>query len=140
MSNFQISNSIEKISFKPSSQTKKLFVTMRENNKINSKDLQTFLNSICKDLNITPPKVLLQGKQPIYRDGIVAGRYYPYKKIIIYKKSPTTGRNIKNKSVLSHLLHELMHHLDYKVLKLDGALHCLGFYKRIDNLKKTLLK
>ncbi len=37
------------------------------------------------------------------------------------------------------LLHELCHHLDYELLKLDDSFHTEGFFKRESSLFKQLV-
>jgi hypothetical protein len=40
---------------------------------------------------------------------------------------------------LRTLLHELNHHLDYEVLKLEDSFHTEGFFKRESSLFKQLV-
>lgn len=62
------------------------------------------------------------------------GRNY----ITIYNLTATTQKTVSIKTFYDTLLHEFMHHYDYKVLKLENSLHTSGFYQRISDLKNKL--
>lgn len=58
--------------------------------------------------------------------------------ITIYNLTATTQKTVSIKTFYDTLLHEFMHHYDYKVLKLENSLHTSGFYQRISDLKNKL--
>ncbi len=76
------------------------------------------------------------------RDGkIVMKRYGSYKiaeKIItIHHRTASRGQVLAAKSYLDTLLHEWLHHYDFKKLKLN-SIHSRGFYLRLNDLKSKL--
>lgn len=58
--------------------------------------------------------------------------------ITIYNLTATTQKTVSIKVFYDTLLHEFMHHYDFKVLKLENSLHTSGFYQRISDLKNKL--
>lgn len=76
------------------------------------------------------------------RDGkIVMKRYGSYKiaeKIItIHHRTASRGQVLAAKSYIDTLLHEWLHHYDFKKLKLN-SIHSRGFYLRLNDLKAKL--
>lgn len=56
-------------------------------------------------------------------------------RIEIWNLTAKMQKEVSIKTFWDTLLHEFMHHYDYKVLKMGRSLHCVGFYKRITDLK-----
>jgi hypothetical protein len=48
-------------------------------------------------------------------------------------------RTVAFRTFLRTLLHELCHHLDYELLKLEDSFHTEGFFKRESSLFKQLV-
>ena len=48
-------------------------------------------------------------------------------------------RVVAFRTFLRTLLHELCHHLDYELLKLEDSFHTEGFFKRESSLFKQLV-
>ena len=48
-------------------------------------------------------------------------------------------RVVAFRTFLRTLLHEVCHHLDYELLKLEDSFHTEGFFKRESSLFKQLL-
>ncbi|MBU4421837.1 hypothetical protein KKB41_02670, partial [Patescibacteria group bacterium] len=74
---------------------------------------------------------------------IVSKQYGYYKPnanyIFIYNRTAVQGKNLAPKTFLDTLLHEWLHHYDFKKLKLN-SIHTKGFYERLNHLKKMLLE
>ena len=72
-------------------------------------------------------------------NGKVLGDYMPnYNRIRVWNRTAKTHKVVSIKVFADTLLHEFVHHYDYKYLKLGGSLHTKGFYLRISDLKKKL--
>lgn len=105
------------------------------------KHSQELMDYLCDKFGISPVKVFVSSnKRPVKRRGEIHG-YYMVKehKIIIYNTTPKTRQPIAIKTFFDTLIHEFIHHYDYQVLKLEYSVHTLGFYKRVDDLKKKLI-
>lgn len=72
---------------------------------------------------------------------IVMKRYGVYKvsskAITIHHRTAARGQILAAKSYLDTLLHEWLHHYDFKKLKLN-SIHSRGFYMRLNDLKSKL--
>jgi hypothetical protein len=72
---------------------------------------------------------------------IVMKRYGVYKvstkTITIHHRTAARGQVLAAKSYLDTLLHEWLHHYDFKKLKLN-SIHSRGFYLRLNDLKAKL--
>jgi hypothetical protein len=72
---------------------------------------------------------------------IVMKRYGVYrvntKAISIHNRTAARGQILAPKSFLDTLLHEWLHHYDFKKLKLN-SIHSRGFYLRLNDLKSKL--
>lgn len=86
-----------------------------------------------------PSLLVTDNPRPIKGRGQIGGWYVVNdEKIIIYNTTAKTHKPISIKMFYETLLHEFMHHYDYKVLKLNDSLHTAGFYNRISDLKNKL--
>ncbi len=73
---------------------------------------------------------------------IVSKQYGYYKPdanyIYIFNRTAARGQILAPKTFLDTLLHEWLHHYDYKKLGLARSIHSAGFYKRLRYLKEML--
>ncbi len=68
------------------------------------------------------------------------GYYRPKSKYIyITNRTAVRGQMLASKTFLNTLLHEWMHHYDFCALGLN-SIHSAGFYKRLGELQKVLLR
>ncbi|MBI4329145.1 MAG: SprT-like domain-containing protein [Chloroflexi bacterium] len=68
------------------------------------------------------------------------GTYSPRTHTIrIYNKTAQRELTVAPRTLLETLVHELIHHWDFRVLKLRRSLHTSGFYHRLGHLKRALL-
>lgn len=66
------------------------------------------------------------------------GSYQPNNKIIsIHNRTAVRGQVLAPKSYVDTLLHEWLHHYDFKKLKIN-SIHSQGFYLRLNDLKNKL--
>jgi len=113
---------------------------------ITQKDLQNIANNICDDFDIMRIPVDFSGIQPskIYNNRIsrkVLGRYSKicgFEKIRVFRFSPKQKKQIAPKTTIEVLLHELIHYFDMELFHLGDTIHCLGFHKRISQLRDMI--
>lgn len=101
---------------------------------------------LCRLAGSTTPRVIVKDTPRPHR--VREGRL-SYQKLATYSVRTRTIRihnlTARRKQVvaprtfLETLLHELMHHWDFELLKLRRSLHTSGFYHRLGNLKRALL-
>jgi len=66
------------------------------------------------------------------------GYYRPKENYIyIHNRTAVQGKILASKTFLDTLLHEWLHHYDYKKLGLN-SIHSAGFYSRLNHLKEML--
>lgn len=101
---------------------------------------QSLLDYLCGKFNI--PRCFLEVRdipRPSRGRGQLHGVYrVNTHHIVVYNITAKTKRPIAIKTFTDTLLHEFMHHYDYKVLKLVDSKHTSGFYKRIGDLRQKL--
>lgn len=59
--------------------------------------------------------------------------------ITVWMRTAKLRQVVAFRTFLRTIVHEFMHHLDYKVLKLEDSLHTEGFYRRESALTRLLL-
>ena len=101
---------------------------------------QKCLDYLCDKFKIEKVKLTVLNKpQRKKANGKTLGFYTVGRNYItIYNLTATTQKTVSIKTFYDTLLHEFMHHYDYKVLKLENSLHTSGFYQRISDLKNKL--
>lgn len=145
MDNYTKSNSIEIIpNCKLKKSTKKHYQQSREKDNITTPTLQKIADNICADLNISNVKINFSGRRPHSRNSKritreVQGLYSPFPQTVkIYKLTAARKQKVSTKSAIDALLHELTHHIDYEIVKLNKSIHSKGFYKRLSFLQNQL--
>jgi len=131
---------------KVGSSSKKLFETFRNERTITQPMLQMVADDLCSDFGIANVPVSFAGKQPKSGGGKTLGllrrkislgsKFYS---ITIFQYTATQMKQLSPKTALDTLLHELAHYFDFEVLKFDRSPLTAGFFKRINNLKNTLM-
>ncbi len=106
---------------------------------------QRLLDEISRSLSIPSPQLCVNDKRQNHslKNGkLMRKTYGMYKegKIIINNKTAIREAIVAPKTFLDTLVHEFMHHYDYEVLKLPSSLHTAGFYYRIGDVMKKLIK
>jgi hypothetical protein len=145
MDNYEKSNSIEALPNVKFSSTKTLFSYMREKGVVTQDDLQRVADAICNDLKVSKVNIIFGGVQNNTRvngklKSKTLGTYNTGStNIRIFQFTAVKKQAVATKTTFDTLLHELMHHFDYKILNLQQSIHSGGFYKRIGNLKTALL-
>ncbi|MFA5020819.1 MAG: hypothetical protein WC517_02030 [Patescibacteria group bacterium] len=145
-SNYDYSNSVTKVKM-PVSQAASdlakglLNVLEYEERKNLSEQL---LDELCDLAGVDIVEFNLVDSNQIHRQRagrIVMKRYGVYqvnsKTITIHHRTAGRGQIFAAKSYLDTLLHEWLHHYDFKKLKLN-SIHSRGFYLRLNDLKAKL--
>lgn len=109
---------------------------------------QKVLDYLCDKFKIERVKLIVYNAPQLHHNNSngslrdkTLGRYFVGRnKIEIWNLTAKTKKDVSSKTFWDTLLHEFMHHYDYKVLKMGKSLHCVGFYKRISDLKEKMNK
>jgi hypothetical protein len=104
---------------------------------------QRIADGICGALRVAPVRVRVQLQRPPARGGELHGLYQPGNGrgrdvITVWMLTAKRGDVVRFRTFLRTLLHELCHHLDYTLLRLDDSLHTQGFYQREASLFHAL--
>lgn len=139
MTNYELSN--DNVSVKYNKFNKSYY-----SNLLNAKNIKErlyysneLLKYLCNKYNInTPTLKIIDNNQPHNNRGHKCGDYNVNRCIIrIWNKTSKLGKEVSIKQFINTLLHEFMHHYDYKVLHID-SIHSKGFYMRISDLENKL--
>jgi hypothetical protein len=94
----------------------------------------------------TPPVVVnVLERRPANSDYELQGLYEPDEvsggtaRITVWMRTAKKENVVKFRTFLRTLLHEVCHHLDYELYKLDETFHTEGFYARESALMRDLL-
>jgi hypothetical protein len=92
-------------------------------------------------LGATPAAVKVLSKRPSNDWGELHGLYDPETALItVWMRTALRKQVVAFKTFLRTLLHELCHHLDYALFRLEDSFHTEGFYKRESSIYKQLLQ
>jgi len=101
-------------------------------------------NSIIKDLNVSTVKLKVLAVRPSNDWGELHGLYEPEEDgkracISVWMRTAKHKKVVAFRTFLRTLLHELCHHFDYELLKLEDSFHTEGFFKRESSLFKQIV-
>ena len=99
----------------------------------------TLASGIVSQLEAPPLRVAVLAVRPSSDWGELHGLYLPEDEgkqavIKLWMRTAKNQRVVAFKSFLRTLLHELCHHLDYELFRLEETFHTEGFYKRESSL------
>jgi hypothetical protein len=100
------------------------------------------LRRICARLGVAAPGVTVLAERPAGHWGELHGLYNPGDaggRITVWMRTARRGQIVAFRTFLRTLLHELCHHLDYALLRLEYSFHTAGFYKRESSLYRQLM-
>jgi hypothetical protein len=100
---------------------------------------QGICTAITRDLGVDAVKVKVLARRPANESYELHGFYMPAYRdkdhsITVYMRTAARKQVVAFKTFLRTLLHEICHHLDYELLKLEESYHTEGFYKRESSL------
>ena len=107
------------------------------------KGAQALVDALTRVLNVEPVAVKVLEKRPSNARGELHGLYErggnkARPVITLWMRTAKRIQVVAFKTFLRTLLHEVMHHLDYTLLKLADSFHTEGFYKRESSFLKQL--
>ncbi len=145
---FKRSSRIHRVRLRPTAEERELTEKLIKSGGAGPREAygQKLLNEMCARLRIPPVRLHVQDKnQPHKKQGgrlayKEYGAYYLDDQVIrIANLTAVRGQVVAGKTFFDTLVHEFMHHLDRKLLRIPSTPHSPGFYNRIDDLKRKLL-
>ncbi len=106
---------------------------------------QTLTNQLTLQLEIPPIKVKVLTSRPHNNYGELHGLYEPVSRktkvaeISVWMLTAKRKQVVAFKTYMRTLFHEVCHHLDYELYKLEDSFHTEGFFKRESSLYKQLV-
>jgi hypothetical protein len=104
---------------------------------------QGLLDAICQQLEVPEVKVVVRARRPGDDESELHGLYEREEDevavITVWMRTSAKREVVKFRTFLRTLLHELVHHLDYDLYKLEDSLHTEGFFKRESALLRALV-
>jgi hypothetical protein len=109
-----------------------------------AKAASTFALAFCEQLGVPPALITIRLVRPELHGGelhvlYTFGTKGTPPRIEVWMKTAAHRRVVKFRTFLRTLVHELMHHLDVKLFKLDDSFHTAGFYARESSVMRHLL-
>lgn len=107
---------------------------------------QALADRICRSMAVHPVRIEVRGVRPHNTRGELQGIFYPRGPgsvastplIILWMRTAQRHDVVKPRTFLRTLMHELVHHLDYALLRLDESFHTGGFFRRESYLVRVL--
>jgi hypothetical protein len=114
-----------------------------ENRTETEQSSQKLVSCLTSALKVSSVRVKVLAKRPSRTWGELHGLYEDSNDnsvpvITVWMRTAQRRQVVAFKTFLRTLLHELGHHLDYKLLRLGDSLHTEGFYKRESSLLHQL--
>jgi len=106
---------------------------------------QRLVDEMNAQLATPPVTVKVLERRPANSDYELQGLYEPDEvaggtaRITVWMRTAKKENVVKFRTFLRTLLHEVCHHLDYELYKLDETFHTEGFYARESALMRELL-
>ena len=106
---------------------------------------QRLVDEMNAQLATPPVTVKVLERRPANSDYELQGLYEPDEvaggtaRITVWMRTAKKENVVKFRTFLRALLHEVCHHLDYELYKLDETFHTEGFYARESALMRELL-
>ena len=101
-------------------------------------------NAILAHLGIPPVRIKVLAVRPSKSWGELHGLYEPPEGralaiVTLWMRTSHHKKVVAFRTFLRTLLHELCHHIDYELLRLEDSFHTEGFFKRESSLFKQLV-
>ena len=141
---YERSNLIERLDYAPSPETLELarqVLTVAPH--CRGQASQVLLDRMAAELKVCPVKLHFKDQPQKHRrrNGRLTYKEYAHYEadgITIYNKTAVRQQYLASKSYLDTLVHEFLHHLDYRLLGLQYTFHTQGFYRRLADLMAKL--
>jgi hypothetical protein len=101
-------------------------------------------DAITAAFDVPPVRIKVLSRRPSTADSELHGLYEPADgrtppAIRVWMRTSQHKRVVAFRTFVRTLLHEVCHHLDYELLKLEDSFHTEGFFKRESSLFKQLM-
>ncbi len=105
---------------------------------------QALIDALCAGYRVPPIRLRVLAQRPSDDYGELHGLYEPEEgrtpaRITVWMRTAAKRQVVAFKTFLRTVVHEVGHHLDYELLKLEETFHTDGFYKRESSLANALL-
>lgn len=105
---------------------------------------QSLVDALAAGYKVPPIRVTVLAKRPSNDYGELHGLYEPEEgrtpaRITVWMRTAAKKQVVAFKTFLRTLVHEVGHHLDYELFRLEETFHTEGFYKRESQLANALL-
>ena len=109
-----------------------------------AKAASAFALAFCQQLGVPAVRITVRLVRPEIRGGELHGLYTfsgegKAPAIEVWMKTAAQRRIVKFRTFLRTLVHEMMHHLDVALFRLDDSFHTQGFYARESSVMRQLL-
>ena len=146
---FMRSNKLPALEYQPAAEERELTGKLIASTSAHEREVlgQQLLDNICRALKISRTRLRVSDERQPHklRGGKLAyklyGVYYCENAVIeIANLTSIRKQVVAGKTFLDTLIHELMHHIDRKFLRIPSTPHSPGFYARIEDLKAKLMR
>ncbi len=146
---FMRSNKLPALEYRPAAQERELTGKLIVSTSADEREAlgQKLLDNICRSLKIPRARLrVFEKRQPHKLHGgklayKLYGVYHCDSALIeIANLTSIRKQVVAGKTFLDTLIHELMHHIDRKFLRIPSTPHSPGFYARIEDLKTKLMR
>ena len=101
-------------------------------------------DALVRGYGVPPIRVKVLARRPSSDYGELHGLYEPEEgrapaTITVWMRTAQRAQVVAFRSFLRTLIHEIGHHLDYEMYKLEETFHTEGFYKRESTLSNALI-
>ena len=105
---------------------------------------QRLTDALVAGYRVPPIRVRVLARRPSSDYGELHGLYEPEEgrtpaRITVWMRTAQRQQVVAFRSFLRTLVHEIGHHLDYELFKLEETFHTEGFYKRESTLSAALM-
>lgn len=106
---------------------------------------QALVDGVSRGLSIPTATIRVQGRRPPDGDGELHGIYRPAEgderdQISVWMRTAKREDVVATRTFLRTLLHEVVHHVDMRLLELPNSFHTKGFYQRESSLFRIVTK
>jgi hypothetical protein len=105
---------------------------------------QSLVDALVEGYGVPPIRITVLARRPSDDYGELHGLYEPEEgrtpaQITVWMRTAAKKQVVAFKTFLRTVVHEVGHHLDYDLFKLEETFHTEGFYKRESSLANALL-
>lgn len=106
---------------------------------------QALVDRVSRGLSIPTATTRVLGRRPPDDGGELHGLYKPAEgaerdQITVWMRTAKRGDVVATKTFLRTLLHEMVHHVDIRLLNLPNSYHSKGFYQRESSLFRVIAR